>query len=177
MAGPGLIYENDYLYAKEDELILKFNITAAKTVSPMPISNNAVLTAFDAIASQSVIDNWLGSTNEFLVAAFDATAMGTDAFACIVNMSGLKAGVDASSTGSLAQAQSLLCAQISLFSGSNGATAVSEGVASVATLTASTLSTQAACGAFGNLALRAVLSGVDVLTSGIIVVRLHWVSR
>ncbi len=174
MAGPGLIYDNDYLYAKEDELVLKWNITAAKTVSPLPISNNAVLTTFDAIAAQATIDSFLGSTNEFLIAQFDSTAMGTDAFAGIINMSGLKSGVAA---GSTAQASSLLCAQISLHSGANGATLVSEGVVAVTPLTSSSLTTQAACGAYGNLAFRAILSGVDILTAGIIVVRLHWVSK
>ncbi len=86
MAGPGLIYKNDYMYAREDELLLKWQVTAAKTVSPLPISNNSVLTTFDALASQAVIDNWLGSTNEFLLAQFDSTSMGTDAFGGLINI-------------------------------------------------------------------------------------------
>ncbi len=179
MAGPGLIYRNSSLYACEDELILKWNITGAKTVSTLPIGNSAVLTTFDALSSQAQIDSFLGSTNEFLLAQFDATAMGTDSFGCLINMSGLSSGVSGtiSSTTSQAQAAALLCMQISLHSGSQGATTVSEGVASVATLTSSSLTTECAVGAAGNMAFRAVLSGVDILTVGIIVARLHWVSK
>ncbi len=174
MAGPGLIYQSGDLYAKEDELILKWNITGAKTSTPLPLNRSSVMTVYDAISSQTTIDNFLGTTNEFLIAQFDATAMGTDAFGFIVNMSGQATGLN--TTNNKAQAAQLLCATISMYSGSQGATAVNEGVVSVATLTSSSLATECAVGSYGNLAVRAILSGLDILTVGIIVARLHWVS-
>lgn len=145
------------------ELKLCYKITAAKTVVPqLQGLQAAALTAFDAIASQSVIDNFLGTTNEFLVAAFDATAMGTDAFAVIVNMKG--------------QAAQIAGMDVRLLSGTNGAT---ETIASAnpGTLTASTLETAYAIGADGNLAIKTVLTGIDVLTAAQIVVTLRWVSK
>jgi hypothetical protein len=178
MAGPGLIYFNPALYGKEDQLLLKWSITGAKTVSPLPINNSAVYTVADAIAAQSTIDNFLGSTNEFLIAQFDATSMGTDAFGCLINMSGESSGVSGtvSATTMRAQAASVLCMEISLYSGSQGATVVNEGVVAVSTLTSTSLTTQVACGSAGNIAFRAILSGLDNLTSGLIVARIHWVS-
>lgn len=178
MAGPGLIYFNPALYGREDELILKWSITAAKTVSPLPINNSAVYAFQDAISSQSTINNFLGSTTEFTTTQFDSTAMGTDAFGCLINMSGESANVSGtiSSTTTRAQASSVLALQISMYSGSNGATVVSEGVVAVSTLTDSSLSTQIACGSAGNIAFRAILSGYDALTSGLIVAKIHWVS-
>jgi len=174
MAGPGLIYQSGDLYAKEDELILKWNITGAKTSTPLPLNRSSVLTVYDAISSQSTIDDFLGSTNEFLIAQFDSTAMGTDAFGFLINMSGQAPGL--TTTTNKAQAAQLLAATISLYSGANGATVVNEGVVSVTTLTSSSLSTQCAVGSYGNLAMRAILTGLDALTSGLIVARLHWVS-
>lgn len=176
MSKPGLIYFNESLYGKEDELILKWKVTAAKTVVPLPINQSAVFTAFDAITPQSTIDNFLGTTNEFLIAQFDATSMGTDAFAGIINMSGQTTGVTALGGANSAQAASVLCMVATLYSGSNGATSVAEGVASVATLTSTSLTTQIACGGSGNIAFRTILSGLDVLTTGLIVVKINWVS-
>lgn len=176
MAGPGLLYMNESLYGKEDELILKWKITGAKTSTPLPLNNSAVLTAYDAIASQTTIDSFLGTTNEFLIAQFDATAMGTDAFAGIVNMSGQKTGVTVLNGANSAQAASVLAMTIHLYSGTNGATVVNEGVNVSSTLTSSSLTTQVACGANGNIAFRSILSGLDILTSGLIIARIHWVS-
>ncbi len=175
MAGPGLIYQSGDLYAKEDEMILKWNITGAKTSTPLPLNRSSVMTVYDAIAAQATIDNFLGTTNEFLIAQFDATAMGTDAFGFLINMSGGAPGLN--TTTNRAQAAQLLCVEVTLHSGSQGATAVNEGVASIATLTSSSLATEFALGSYGNIAGRAILSGLDILTTGIIVARLHWVSQ
>lgn len=142
---------------------LCYKITGAKTIVPqLQGLQAAALTAFDAIASQSVIDNFLGTTNEFLVAAFDATAMGTDAFAVIVNMKG--------------QAAQLAGMDVRVLSGTNGATETIAS-ASVGTLTASTLETAYALGAYGNIAVKSVLTGLDALTAGQIIVNLRWVSK
>lgn len=162
MAVSSLFYYNDQLgKVVPNELVLQFKITGAKASSPI-VANTAVLKAYDAIASQSVIDSFLGTSSEFAVAAFDATAMGTDAFAVIVNLNG--------------QAKKLLSVKAKVYSGSNGAT-VAENAAVAAGLTASTLACEGALGANGNLAARFVLSGLDALTSGMVEVRLCWVAK
>lgn len=142
-------------------LDLFFKITAAKTVTSL--NANSVLTAFDAIASQAVINDFLGTTDEFLVAAFDATAMGTDAFACIVGMGG--------------QASALLAATAVTYSGTDGLTAVPAGLNVSAALTASSHTGQCALGANGDMAARFVLTGVDALTSGLIKVTFYYRSK
>lgn len=162
MAVSSLFYYNDQLgKVVPNELILQYKITGAKTSAPI-VANSATLTAYDAIASQSVIDNFLGTSSEFLVAAFDATAMGTNAFAVIVDMNG--------------QAKNLLSVRARVMSGSNFAT-VAECSDIADGLTASTLSCEGAVGANGNLAGRFVLAGLDALTSGLIEVRFSWIAK
>lgn len=164
MADTSLFYWNDQIAkVSTRSLIVQFAISAAKTSSPV-IANSFVLTSYDVISAQSTIDTFLGTTNEFLKIAFDATAMGTDAFACIFNMNG--------------QCKQLVTAKARTYSGSNGATIVSEGVLSTAAgLTASSLTTEAALGASGNVAVRAILAGLDALTSGIIEIQIDWISK
>ncbi len=88
MADTSLFYWNQkFGKTQPRELKLIWTITGAKTVSTVPIGA-PVLTAFDAISSQSTIDNFLGTVDEFLIIDFDSTAMGADAFACIINMGG-----------------------------------------------------------------------------------------
>lgn len=162
MAVSSLFYYNDQLgKVVPNELVLQFKITGAKASSAL-VANTAILTSYDAVASQAVINNFLGTSNEFLLAAFDATAMGTDAFAVIVNMNG--------------QAKKLLSVSAKVMSGSNGAT-VAECADVAEGLTASTLACEGALGANGNLAGRFVLSGLDALTSGMIEVRFCWIAK
>lgn len=162
MAVSSLFYYNDQLgKVVPNELVLQFKITGAKASSPI-VANTALLKSYDAIASQSVIDSFLGTSSEFAVAAFDATAMGTDAFAVIVNMNG--------------QAKKLLSVSAKVMSGSNGAT-VAECADVAEGLTASTLACEGALGASGNVAGRFVVSGLDALTSGMIEVRFCWVAK
>lgn len=163
MSKMSLAYYNDQLGKVDPHVTqLVFDITGAKASSPIP-ANSASLVAYDAIASQSVIDDFLGTTNEFLVSAFDATAMGTDAIACIVNMCG--------------QMKQLVYVEVLVYSGTGGATLTSRAVQASSALTASTLATEAAVGASGNVAVKAVVTGLDALTDGTIVVRLHWISK
>lgn len=162
MAVSSLFYYNDQLgKVVANELVIQWKITGAKAVSPV-VWNTALLTSFDAVASQAVIDSFLGTSSEFLVAAFDATAMGTDAYAVIVNMNG--------------QAKKLLSVSAKVYSGSNGAT-VAECADVAEGLTASTLACEGALGAQGNLAGRFVLSGLDALTSGLLEVRFCWIAK
>lgn len=140
--------------------IFWFDITGAKTNTPL--SGPAVLTAYDAIAAQSTIDNFLGTTNEFLIIDFDATAMGTDAIAFIVNYE--------------TQVNKLVMAEVTVYDGNTAVVTTTKGILP-AGLTASTLANEAELGAEGNVAVRAVVTGLDALTSGVIKLELFWGSK
>lgn len=172
-ASTAMVLWNEAFPRRTNLLQLQWQITAAKTVSPLPMTATGVLTTFDAIAAQSTIDNFLLTTNEFLIAQFDATAMGTDTFAGIVKMNG------ASVAGSTVtgQAESVQAMVANLYSGTNGATVVTSGVVSSATLTSSSNTSQIAVGANGDIAFRFVASGLDVLTAGLISVNIFWTSK
>ena len=144
--------------AQPEVLEIVLPITAAKTVTQLP----GTLTVFDAIASQSVIDTFLGTSSEFAVAAFDATAMGTDAVGILVDMSG--------------QSKSVVKMDVVLYSAA-GAIVAEAHVLKAAALTASSLTTQLANGSQGNQALRVILTGVDAATSGHIHVSIYWKSK
>jgi hypothetical protein len=165
MANAGLFHWNEKFGKTNPHVItLVYQITAAKTVSQVP-QGTPTLTAFDAIASQSVIDDFLGTSSEFAVAAFDATAMGADAFAVIVNMQG--------------QAAKLLYATAECYSGTGGSTLVTRQTLDTG-LTASTLETAADCGADGNIAVKVDFGNTpdfDALTAGTIVVKLYWIAK
>ena len=141
-------------------LRLEFSITGAKAVSPV-VQNSFVLTTFDALSTQAQIDTHLGTTNEFLLAAFDATAMGTDAFAAIINMGGQAAKVTGVHTAT--------------YTGTNGATETLSVVNASATMTSSSLTTQVARGANGNIAVRTIIVGLDAFTSGRLVLQVSWI--
>lgn len=163
MSKMSLAYYQDQLGKVDPHVTqLVFDITGAGAATAVP-ANSASLITYEAIASQSVIDEFLGTTNEFLVAAFDATSMGVDAFGCIVNMAG--------------QVKQLAYVEVLCYSGAGGSTLVSRGFQPVATLTGSSLTTECALGASGNVAVRAILTGLDALTDGTIVVKLHWISK
>lgn len=165
MSDTSLMYWGEKL-GKTQPRVLRFGwaITGAKTVTPL-IPGAPIMYGFDAtdFASQAAIDAFLGTTNEFLLAAFDATAMGTDAFAVIVAMQN--------------QGGKLLQAKLAVNSGTGGSTGSPLCVASSATLTSSSLTTQTAIGANGNLAFRGVSTGLDALTAGVITLDLHWISK
>lgn len=157
-----MIYYNDKLQNAEARCLdLLFKITAAKTVTD--IQGAPVLTAFDAIASQAVIDSFLGTTNEFLVAAFDATSMGTAAFAGIVNMGGQAKEVEAIKVHSFDTGVQLV---------------VPNAAAAASSLTASTLQAIAvAVGANGNIAFKCTQTGLDAVTDGLIHVQIYWKAK
>jgi len=146
------------------ELDLFFNISAAKTaaeVQAMP-----VLHTFDAFASQAVIDAFLGTSSEFLLAAFDATSMGADAFGGVINMQG--------------QAKEVIAMSAKCYSGTGGATLVERVVQDSAALTASTLATELALGSSGNIGFKVDFGNTpdfDALTAGLIHVKIIWKSK
>lgn len=157
------IYWNERVQlAQPQTLSLVYSITAATTVTE--VCRNPVLTTFTALASQAVIDNFLGTTNEFLLAAFDATAMGADAMGVIINMGG--------------QAAEVYDMKAYCFSASN--TVVTRQVEDQAALTASTLETAIAKGANGNIALKLNWGNTpdfDALTAGTIQIDIQWRSK
>lgn len=171
MAGRGIAHWQQALErGLPQTMSLQYTITGAKASSPIIQGlQSAVLITYDALSTQSQIDSWLGTTNEFLLAAFDATSMGTDAIAGIINMSGLSS----SATGQAKQAVSMVC---SLYSSTQLATLASAAAVGGTSLTSTSLTTQFAVGTSGNLAFRAVVSGLDALTSGLLVVNLSWVA-
>ena len=160
-----LMYWNEKVQRGESrELDLVFNITGA--AASTEVQGMPVLSTYGAIASQSVIDSFLGTTNEFLVAAFDATSMGADAFGGIVNMGG--------------QAKEVLFMSAKCYSGTGGATLVERLVQDSAALTASTLATEVALGANGNIAFKVDFGNTpdfDALTAGTIHVKIVWKSK
>lgn len=160
MTSPGLFFWQDQIGKNNPHVVqFMYQITAAKTVSQLP-QGTPTLTTFDALASQSVIDDFLGTTNEFLAAQFDAVAMGVDAFGCIVNFG--------------KQADDLFMVEGYV---DDLTTRVEKSIPAVATLTSSSLTNQCAKGSFGNMATRLVLTGLDALTSGVIVIKFYFRSK
>lgn len=161
MSSTSLHYWNEKL-PKTQPRKLKFlyDITGAKAMTSL-IAGIPVLHSFDAIASQAVIDDHLGSTNEFLLAEFDATAMGTAAVCFIINMGG--------------QAAKCLTAKISTIAASGVPDVVKQ--IQFSTLTASTLETAAELSSLGNIAVKAVLTGLDALTDGTVELEIEWIAK
>jgi len=164
MSDMHLFYWQEQLYKTQPRvLMLEFKITAAKTLVPI-LPPMPALTSCDAI-SQAAIDEALGSVNEFPAAAFDATAMGNDTFGGVVNMKG--------------QCAKLLSMKAQCFSGTGGATAVTRQCQALG-LTASTLETALGLSALGNIGFKIDFGNTpdfDGLTSGTVIVEIHWVSK
>lgn len=144
-------------------LTLQWQITGAKTVSPVP-QNSATLYGFDSSSfTQPLIDAQLGTSSEFVTAQFDATSLGTDAFGFVLAMNG--------------QASKVLSMDAVSYTGSNGATVVVNHVQSSSTLSSTSLTAGVAVGANGNIGARMVLTGLDALTSGYIEVKIFWIAK
>lgn len=142
-------------------LDLIFGITAAKTATEL--QSMPVLHTFDALSSQAQIDAYLGTTNEFLLAAFDATSMGTGAFGGIVDLGGQAAKVVAIEVHSYDTGAQLV---------------VPKAAAASSALTSSSLqSIQVALGANGNIAFKCTQTGIDAVTDGLIQVKIYWKAK
>lgn len=167
MADTSLFYWQEKFGKTQPRIMtLMWQITAAKTVSTVPMGT-PVLTTFDAISSQSTIDNFLGTSSEFTIAQFDSTAMGADAFACIINM------------GTPGQTYSAMGFEISCYSGTPPTTEVRR-FSPAGGLTASTLETALGVGAYGNMAFKVDFGNTpdfDALTSGYILAHIYWISK
>lgn len=163
MSQTSLVYSNEK-HSKTQPRVLKFryDITGAKTSTSVPVGADALVT-YDAIAAQSTIDNYLGTSSEFLIAAFDATAMGADELGLIINMRG--------------QCAKVLGAKITLFAEA-GTLSISLNSKAVSALTASTVENSCAVGASGNIAVKFTgVTGLDAATDGYYVVEIDWIAK
>lgn len=164
MSDMHLFYWQEQLYKTQPRVLkLEWKITGAKQFAPILPPMPALVSA-DAL-TQAQIDDALGSANEFLAADFDATAMGADAFGGVVNMKG--------------QCAKLLMMEAKCYSGTGGATQVSRQCQALG-LTASTLETALELSSLGNIGFKVDFGNTpdfDALTSGTIVVEIHWVSK
>lgn len=163
MSQTSLVYSNEkHAKTQPRQLIYRLDVTGAKTNSPLPVGAD-LLTTYDAIASQAVIDTYLGTSSEFLVAAFDATAMGADEFGVIVNMKG--------------QAAKVLGASLKFYAEA-GTLALELNAKAVSALTASTVENSCALGASGNIAVKfTAVTGLDAATDGYLVLEIHWIAK
>jgi hypothetical protein len=157
-------YQDQWGKVQPRVLRLQYAITGAKACKPI-VSNSASLTLFDAVASQAVIDNFLGTVSEFTLAQFDATSMGADAFGAIVDMQG--------------QCATVVQAVARCYSGTGGVDLVTR-QAQGGTLTDSTLETAVECGADGNIGVKVNFGNTpdfDGLTAGTIDIEVHWIAK
>ena len=161
-----LVYYQEKLLKTQPRKVSFVWTASSGTLTPA-VQGSPILVTQAAIASQAVINDFLGTTSEFDYLAFDATAMGTDAIGVIVNMQG--------------QARTAIWAEIKQFSGTYQVTQAGARSAG-GVLTASTLETAYACGfstsitGSGNLAFKGVISGLDSLT-GTLVLDLGWIAK
>jgi len=142
----------------------RFDITAAKTQSPLPIDDSSAYTGFDAADfTQAIINSHLGTSGEFTAAQFDATAMGNDAQGILIDMGG--------------QCEELVLVKAHCYSGTAGATLVEREFKSSSTLTDSTLQSEAAVGSSGNIGIKIAWGNTpdfDALTAGQVIIEVHW---
>lgn len=143
---------------------LRFSITAAVTQSPLPIDDARALNGFAAGAfTQALIDAHLGTSSEFTAAQFDATSMGADAQGVIVDMGG--------------QVDELIAVRAKCYSGTAGATLVERYFEDSTTLTDSSLTTECALGANGNVGIKIDWGNspdFDGLTAGQVELEIQW---
>lgn len=171
MSSQPLFYWNEK-HGKTQPYVMDFTyqITAAKTVSPVPQGADSFV-FFDAV-TQAQIDAYTGVANDFPVTYFDATSMGADAFGGIVRMSG--------SPSILAQGFQLIKMEAYCASGTGFATVVDRYANGALGMTASTLETACAISTSGNLGFKIDFGNtpdLDALTAGIISVKLYWLSK
>lgn len=140
------------------EMTFAFVTSASRVSTPSPPSN-AFLNTTPGLTSQATIDDFLGTTNEFLLAQFDGVSMGTDTFGLIVDMKGQCKSVHGAH---------LMVAPIA------GQTVLHSLQSPVATLSSSTISNQVAVGANGNIGLKCLATGYNGINDGVIFVKILW---
>lgn len=160
----GLFYWNEKFGKTEPrKTTIVYKITGAKTAVQLPVGGPADLT-FDGYTTQAQIDNFLGTTNEFLVADLDSTAVGADSIAVLINMEG--------------QAAYVAALEAKCYSSTGGSTLVTRAWYE-ADLTTS-VETAVELGSEGNIALKVNFGNTpdfDALTDGLIILDVYWISN
>lgn len=145
----------------------RFTITATNVTQNLPIDDTRALSGQAAAAfTQAIIDAHLNTTNEFTAAQFDATSLGADAQGIVIDMG--------------KQVGELIGVWARCYSATGGATLVELGDIPSTTLTDSSLQTECALGADGNVGAKFDWTNspnFDGLTAGQIVVDVHWRSK
>jgi hypothetical protein len=148
------------------ELFVTLEITAAKTARLLGARLPQAAFGFDAASGvtdalgQTTIDRTLGLSGDVVAAtAFGSTAMGTDALGLVLNCEG--------------QVRTIRYGSVSANVGAGGAQ-VSAAAGGVTTALPNTLPALArfAVTPAGNIALQAVLAGLDTATAGVISIRI-----
>lgn len=164
MGDTSLFYYQDQLLKVNPRILrLEYSITGAAACSPI-ISNSASMVFYSALSSQSQVDDFLGTTDEFLYTAFGSTAMGADAFAGLVNMAG--------------QAKVVTQMIARCYSGTGGVDLVTRQCQESAV--ADSLQTAVQVGDYGNIAFQVAFGNTpdfDALTSGTIEIEIHWIPK
>ena len=147
-----------------DEVKFDYRITAAKTASQFPLQNAPVALMFEAgDSSQAAIDLLLGTANDVVYAtSFSSTSLGTDAIGFVIAHGSAKKAIGCFITyrGTVGDTTTVLVDFIG------------EG-ASTATL-ASALSNKFAVTPAGHLYGKAIVTGIDACTTGILQIVLRY---
>lgn len=154
MAQPSYILKNDSLERHQKATIEL--LVDAKGLKFLGASAQAIIGVAATPFTQSAIDALLGSTNEFLSAAFGSTGMGTDALALVLNCDQQIKGVYAVEVLSLVDTTQQ--SQLGL------SAAIANTLAAVP---------RVECSALGNLAVQCVITGLDAGTAGTALIRIH----
>lgn len=156
MATPSYILANDALARHQKASIdLIYIPTGAKAGKFAALAPQA-LVAYDSAGapSQAQIDALLGTSSEFVASTvFGSTALGTDAIAMVLDCNGQIAAVHS------IEIKSVL-----------GTTQASALGAPVALTDVLPVNPRVQLGASGNLALQAVLTGLDAATAGVLLI-------
>lgn len=159
MATPSFFLKNDALARHQKAYIdLIYTVSGAKAGSFASLAPRA-LVAYDngTAPTQADIDALLSSTNEFVQATvFGSTALGLDAIALVLDCDGQIAAVSG--------------IEIKSVLGTTQAAQV--GLSAVLANTLPTLP-RVAVSSLGNIAVQAVLTGLDAATSGALFIRIH----
>ena len=162
MTATALMYYNDQWGKVIPRCLrLEYGITGAKAASAL-VPNSGSYVFFDALTAQTQVDNFLGTTNEFLYTVFGSTAMGADAFGGLVNLGGQAAVVTQMVAECYSASDTLVTRQ-----------AVNATITDAAT-------TQVQRGSSGNVGFVVQFGNTpdfDGLTGGTIVVSIYWVSK
>lgn len=149
-------------------LTFAWSITGAKTISLLS-AGAPIATTFDAgLDTLAEITAALPNmtTDEFTAAtAWGSTAMGTDAFGFVIDMSG-EAGA---ATGQARRVRYVVCH----VAGTASSVPLIAGFAGQTTALTNALTNQCTVGSLGNIGGHFVVTGLDALTTGLILLQIY----